>query len=768
MGLGDIIMTLTNMLADLPTITANDCQSNDYLYHIAQLAPKGGILHAKGQEFIINDKPITALNHAMITLYDGHFKPCNVALYDLASHTPPFLLHDGMEAYVFGAGEVFIVDSVDDVFALQQYGITAQIITPFHKNHLPLLVNQIAKKRHVTVLTSQSLTIDKGEVTIIQLYESLNDILANDPQITSYDDLLQSQYVAECQNIALFECWKGGLIESLPYANGRFERYADGLYFVSYKHDNDSLEKEKAIRIGDNFEIIAETRDSNSNQWGLVLNWVDRDYKSHEFVLLKSLLQGDVKEYRQQLANGGLNLVNSNQAKHYLTEYLQHYSTPKRVKIVNETGWHGDNFVLPNAVIPQSDDDKIILQNDNLANHGYAQRGTLEQWRNAIAKPCENQSRLNFAICCGFAGVLLDIMDIEKGFGFHFYGASSIGKSLMLKVASSIWGNKIINSWRNTDNAMENLAKLYHDNLLCLDEIAECEPKAVRNIAYMLANGQGKNRMAKDSKAQNLRLFRNITLSNGEITIQQKIAEMGQTIKAGQEIRLTSITADTGKGLGVFDDVTDSKKAVHELENACKQFYGVAGMEWLYDIAKDRQQTRETAKAYQDEFMSLYPVISHQAHRLLKQMAVVACAGELASDITGWERGKAITAVKACFDDWLERNGNHASLETRQIIAQVTHFLQTQETRFADWSYGQDKRHNQAGFYDGEVYRIYTGVFKDEVCKDFDPLQVARVLKDNGLLKCNKDYRLQVVSKAHGIKGGYFYAIKTDIFSFEC
>lgn len=165
---------------------------------------------------------------------------------------------------------------------------------------------------------------------------------------------------------------------------------------------------------------------------------------------------------------------------------------------------------------------------------------------------------------------------------------------------------------------------------------------------------------------------------------------------------------------------------------------------------------------------SLYPVISHQAHRLLKQMAVVACAGELASKITGWERGKAITAVKACFDDWLERNGNHASLETRQIIAQVTHFLQTQETRFADWSYGQDKRHNQAGFYDGEVYRIYTGVFKDEVCKDFDPLQVARVLKDNGLLKCNKDYRLQVVSRAHGIKGGYFYAIKTDIFSFEC
>lgn len=176
MGLGDIIMTLTNMLADLPTITANDCQSNDYLYHIAQLAPKGGILHAKGQEFIINDKPITALNHAMITLYDGHFKPSNVALYDLASHTPPFLLHDGMGAYVFGAGEVFIVDSVDDVFALQQYGINAQILTPFHKNHLPLLVNQIAKKRHVTVLTSQSLTIDKGEVTIIQLYESLNDI----------------------------------------------------------------------------------------------------------------------------------------------------------------------------------------------------------------------------------------------------------------------------------------------------------------------------------------------------------------------------------------------------------------------------------------------------------------------------------------------------------------------------------------------------------------------------------------------------------------
>lgn len=765
MGLGDIIMTLANMLADLPTLT--DWQSNDYLYQIAQLQPKGGILHAKEHEFLINDKPITALNHGMITLYDGQFKPCNVALFDLASHSPPFLLHAGMGAYVFGAGEVYIVDNVADVFALQEFGITAQIVTPFDEKHLPLLINQIAKKRHVTVFTTQLLEIDKGDVTIIQLHESLNDIYENVSEISSLDDLLKSPYVEKSQDVELFECWKGGLIESLPYANGRFERYADGLYFVSYTHDNDSLEKDKAIRICDNFEIVAETRDSQSNQWGLVLNWIDRDYKSHEWVLFKSLLQGDSKEYRQQLANGGLNLVNSNQAKHYLTEYLQHYQTPARAKIVNETGWHGDNYVLPNMVIPQNDNEKIILHNDSFANHGYCQRGSLEQWQNAIAKPCENQSRLNFAICCGFAGVLLDILDIDKGFGFHFYGASSIGKSLMLKVSSSIWGNKLINSWRNTDNAMENLAKQYHDNLLCLDELAECEPKAVRNIAYMLANGQGKNRMTKDGKAQNLKEFRNITLSNGEITIQQKIAEIGITQKAGQEIRLTSLMADAGKGLGVFDDVADSKKAVNELENACKQFCGVAGMMWLFNITTNRQQIRQTAKAYQDEFISHYPMIGYQAHRLLKQMAVVACAGELASDITGWERGKAITAVKACFDDWLERNGNHASLETRQIIAQVTHFLQTQETRFADWSYGQDKRHNQAGFYDGEVYRIYTGVFKDEVCKDFDPLQVARVLKDNDLLKCNKNYQLFVKTK-DSRKNGYFYAIKADILSFEC
>lgn len=56
-------------------------------------------------------------------------------------------------------------------------------------------------------------------------------------------------------------------------------------------------------------------------------------------------------------------------------------------------------------------------------------------------------------------------------------------------------------TWRATASALENVAALHNDNLLCLDELGEADPKEVGATAYMLNNGQGK-----------LRQTRNITL----------------------------------------------------------------------------------------------------------------------------------------------------------------------------------------------------------------------------------------------------------------
>lgn len=94
-----------------------------------------------------------------------------------------------------------------------------------------------------------------------------------------------------------------------------------------------------------------------------------------------------------------------------------------------------------------------------------------------------------------FAGQLLALLDDDGG-GFHLLGSSSMGKSLSLKLAASVWGkpDSYTKTWRSTDNALEGTASEHNDSFLPLDEISECDPKVVGKAVYMLANGQGKGR----------------------------------------------------------------------------------------------------------------------------------------------------------------------------------------------------------------------------------------------------------------------------------
>jgi putative DNA primase/helicase len=50
-----------------------------------------------------------------------------------------------------------------------------------------------------------------------------------------------------------------------------------------------------------------------------------------------------------------------------------------------------------------------------------------------------------------------------------------------------------------TANGLEAVAATHSDALLCLDEIAQLSGKEAGEVAYMLANGQGKSRSSRDA-----------------------------------------------------------------------------------------------------------------------------------------------------------------------------------------------------------------------------------------------------------------------------
>lgn len=571
------------------------------------------------------------------------------------------------------------------------------------------------------------------------------------------------------------------------YGNGYFESRTNEIYYV---HSDDRSQSkpstESAIFICSFLEVIARTRDVESNSWGVLIRWLDADGVMHQKSIAMESFQGDTRDYRKYLASQGLIITSNKKNRPFLDILLQKYPIQKRALCVDKLGWHGDRYVLQNRSLGGNTDEMIVYQSDTTNSSVPCQRGTLVQWRDEICKLIAEQSRLVLSICATFAGQLLEPLGYDGG-GFHILGSSSTGKSITMCLAASIWDNprRRVKTWRQTDNALESTASDHNDSTLLLDEISEIDPAIIGKTAYMLSNGIGKSRSSASGTNKKAYMWRIIFLSNGEQSIQQHMNNVSQITNAGVEIRVAHIEADAGSGNGVFDSLVmaDSGAAqADKIKGLASQYYGTAGIAWLEYITIDKALTTITAKALVTEFMSQYGNLSSQANRVAKRFAIVAAAGEMATQagITGWQTGQATVAVKVCFNNWLDNYGRDGEHEERQIIKHVQAFIEQHGvSRFQLWhetvnDKNQDtieqKISNRVGYrkHDTDEYYFYSNMFEREVCTPFCIKKVIQVLNSVGLLNTNEHNRNTLrVSVPHSNSRPRVYAIKGTILSYE-
>lgn len=508
------------------------------------------------------------------------------------------------------------------------------------------------------------------------------------------------------------------------------------------------------IFICSRLEIFARTRDSNNENHGRLLEFKDDDNILHQWPMPMQLLAGDGTRYREVLLDMGLSIAPGSKARQLLTTYIQVSKPKSRVRCVTQTGWHKNSFVLPDATIGTAFEEKTILQTGHPTLPNYSTSGSLQDWQENVSNFCVGNSRLILSLCTAFAPPLLHLIGIENG-GLHLRGSSSIGKTTSLRVAASVWGGEdYIQRWRATDNGLEAVAAGHNDTLLCLDEISQSDPNMVGETAYMLANGSGKIRGAKDGRLQRKKSsWRLLFLSTGEKSLSSHMAESGKKSKAGQEVRLLEIPADTNK-YGLFEHL-------HEYDNGAEfsdvikdrtlKYYGVAGREFVRNIIENKASIDSAVKKFVNKFISEHvPKNSDgQVMRAAGRFALIAAAGELATQfgITGWEPSCAAEGVAVCFNAWLSDRGGIGSSEETKIESQVRlYFAQHGESRFTPWfTNSSDSRttHNRAGFRketsNGTEFFVYPVVFKTEIAKGFDPKLVAEICVKRGLLMLSSD-----------------------------
>jgi putative DNA primase/helicase len=470
-------------------------------------------------------------------------------------------------------------------------------------------------------------------------------------------------------------------------------------------------------------------------------------------------LGGAREEVWRELLDGGLQIAASSSNRNRLAGYLSAVSVEKRARAVSRIGWHTESdkivFVLPGATCPTACQERILLQTESRVETNFDVAGTVENWRDAVACRCVGNLRLTFAVSAAFAAPLLWLASEENG-GFHFVGASRDGKTTILRAAGSVWGgggvNGYLRSWRATSNGIEAIAEAHCDTLLCLDEMGQVDAREAGEIAYMAANGFGKGRARRDGSARWPAQWRLLLLSSGEVSLSDKMSEIGKRLKAGQEVRLVDIPSDAGAGRGAFEDLHGAASPgafAEELRQATEKYYGAPIRRFLELLtarhAADPAGLAELLRASRGEFLDaqLPESASGQVRSVCRRFALVAAAGSLATafGLTGWADDEADRAAAACFCAWLERRGSTGDHDIESGIRQVAAFIEAHgNSRFeAAWEDSPERVINRVGFRrcddsDRWEYMVLPEQWRSEVTKGFNALVLARAMIGRGLI----------------------------------
>jgi len=471
-------------------------------------------------------------------------------------------------------------------------------------------------------------------------------------------------------------CW--GVYEHWV-TNEKGRRLKPGVYWHGFKRsaadgDGDDDKADRPITdewIATPVTVAARTTNSDDGSEGRFLRLLT-DSGPKEWIIPMEVFGGSGEDARRTLF--GMGVIIALKKRGQFMEYLLDQRPAEVFATTCRPGWHESGaFVLPGRTIGS---DKVRYQASAKGQNLFSVRGSLEGWKIEVAAKCQGNPVLTLAIGCALAGPLLSLVGVLGG-GVHLVGDSSSGKSLAQLIGSSVWGDPGIfaASWDMTKGGLEIEASSRNDTMLPLDEIKRADPKRVQEMAYSLANGQGKGTMTRDREARGKLSWRLLALSSGERSLSEHAAISGNAAHAGAELRMVDVNAGT-RTHRAFDELHGLEGADfhRQLTVAVGANHGHIGPAFVEKLlaSDDRPGLLEDFAGIRAQFVE----DNAQAGRVADRFAVIALAGEMAIayGLLPWTPGTALADCQLLYGEWLSRVGS-GNAEDRQILAGILDFI---------------------------------------------------------------------------------------------
>ncbi|ASO99860.1 TPA: DUF927 domain-containing protein [Enterobacter hormaechei] len=521
----------------------------------------------------------------------------------------------------------------------------------------------------------------------------------------------------------------------------RIESRKDGVFWVSPKVDKDSGEIiNHESWLASPMDVIGTGRDDKDQY--LIIRWAAFGADAATTAAIPLADIGEREGWRT-LKAGGVNVTTKSSLRAILADWLQRSGSRELWRVAHATGWQCGAYIMPDGEIIGTPENPVLFSGRSSAAAGYTTAGSAESWKSSVARLAYGNYAMMTGIGAALAAPIIGLVGAD-GFGIHFYEQSSAGKTTTANVASSLYGNPDLLrlTWYGTALGLANEAAAHNDGLMPLDEVGQgADPVSVSQSAYALFNGVGKLQGAKEGGNRDLKRWRTVAISTGEMDLETFIASAGRKAKAGQLVRLLNIPLSKAVR---FHDHQNGKQHADALKDAYQHHHGAAGREWIKWLADHQQQAIDTVRECEARWRSLIPAdYGEQVHRVGARFAILEAALLLGEVVTGWDDQTCRDAIQHSYNAWLREFGT-GNKEHQQIIEQTEAFLNAHGlSRYAPLGY--DPRdlpirdlagYRKKGNHDSDPIIFYTfpATFEQEIARGFNAKQFAEVLKRVGML----------------------------------
>ncbi|WP_323912950.1 DUF927 domain-containing protein [Aeromonas caviae] len=411
--------------------------------------------------------------------------------------------------------------------------------------------------------------------------------------------------------------------------------------------------------------------------------------------------------------------------------------------------------------------------------------GTLLEWKENVALPVKESPTMLFAIMANLSNVFMKLSNTGTMI-FHFYGASSCGKTTLLQVGQSVSGvasdpsagpATAIVKWDGTSAGFKGMFQQRTGIGICLDELGSLSSNDPLQFAYSVTGGQ--SRVLGNLKGTGNRspLASNVCApSSGEESFKELLERSKAGTKGGIFVRLLDIEMMAEDVALAGESLELTRCRVNGLKAATSQYYGTAMPAYIQallnmpdidtpaDLAVIFAAKREECQEWLMSRSGLEnppPLAARGAGCFANVMAAGRLAVELG--ILPFDVAYADNAVLVCFRRWLMSMEGIMDDVTREAY-RLLDTLSEQRRKIHIGKPSMEVRELLGFTEDGKLYVEMTQLQKLLTSK---PKLVMKWLRENGYIVHYADGRYVKEIVIDSLPGNYYVFSVNKVFQFR-